>query len=72
MDPSTQFCGAPALALHFRHTGIVQLDSFTHTSQQQAATAHISASNKFGGKHESRAKLPEKGLHIFWGCDTPK
>jgi hypothetical protein len=55
----------PALTVTVLNTGILQLTPFVNTSQQEAAATHVTSSNKFRGKHQSRTKQAAQGLHIF-------
>ena len=59
------FSRPPALRVAFPDTGILQLTPFANASQQEAAATHVTSSNKFGGKHQSRAKQAAQGLYIF-------
>ena len=59
------FSRPTALRVAFPDTGILQLTPFANASQQEAAATHVTTSNKFRGKHQSRAKQAAQGLHIF-------
>ena len=59
------FSRPPALRVAFPDTGILQLTPFANASQQEAAATHVTTSNKFRGKHQSRAKQAAQGLQIF-------
>src|SRR5580658_4730730 len=62
--------GTRAMAHCSSHRNVRELHPFARASQQQTASAHISAADKLRGKHQPLSKNSEQMLNVFRCRDT--